>query len=245
MRVITRVCGGPAEASQKCALSQSREQQGGRDDIFWTTWWMLGCLRRNKHTHTGSHHSDRRRQRTSAQVTHWPGSFTLSTDTPSGRASQLLQRLARKESEVWWRWAKSLCKDESEWLSAIEADNSTRMGWQVGTVYGRCVWMAAGGSHRYPRGFCGRERHGDGRRDRGRNERKEMSRDRQAEGFGQPLPQASVERYPLSIPSSPNQRRNWFGRLEKPLFAYPTCISHPISQSILTLFMGYPTHIPG
>ena len=101
------------------------------------------------------------------------------------------KRCAGKEREVWWRWAKRLCKDESEWLSAhCEAPEITVADGrhQVGTVYGHCVWTAAGvvmGTR------VVREEHVDGRRDRG-NERVEMSKDRQAE-FRHPG-RASAER---------------------------------------------------
>ena len=137
-----------------------------------------------------------------------------------------------------------MCKDESEWLSAhCEAPEITVADGrhQVGTVYGHCVWTAAGvvmGTR------VVREEHVDGRRDRG-NERIEMSRDRQAE-FRHPgsLCRASLCSGAISA-APPNQHRNWFGRLEKPLLHIPLCISHPISHSQNNLKSGISHSYPG
>ena len=77
-----------------------------------------------------------------------------------------------------------------------------------------------------------REELEDGRKCRG-NEGKEMKRDRKAEGSGKPLPSIrGVERSP-QLPEPAQE--NCFGRLEKPLFAYPTfhIPSHiPLSQKL-------------
>ena len=53
-------------------------------------------------------------------MTHWLLHSINGHSQWQSKVTDCSKRLAGKEMEVWWRWAKRLCKYESEWLRVLK-----------------------------------------------------------------------------------------------------------------------------